>query len=252
MAHQIATFLSALTFFTRIRLPDSLGRMISHDTRLTDAVVWFPVVGLMIAIVPAGLWFVMAQVMPPELAAGLAVASALLLTGALHEDGFADCADGLGATADREKALEIMRDSRIGTYGAIALIISVGLRWMALASLSPIAGVAALLIAHSASRSTITIAMKWSTYARTKGLGKMASGEVPDIDFAIAILLAFVAGLSFGQMAGIVAVLCGFIAGWLLLRYLRYRIGGYTGDGLGAIQQVSEISIMIILAGFWT
>ncbi|MEM9277661.1 MAG: adenosylcobinamide-GDP ribazoletransferase, partial [Pseudomonadota bacterium] len=178
-------------------------------------------------------------------------ATGLIVTGALHEDGLADCADGLGATPERTKALEIMRDSRIGTYGALALIVSVGLRWTALATLLPATGFLALLIAHSASRGTISIAMHFSHYARDEGLGKMASGGTSFPDFMISLIVSVILAFVLGWISGLVALILGFLAAWLMLKYLEHRLGGYTGDGLGAMQQIAELTIIITLAGLW-
>ena len=249
MQNPLANFLLVLTFFTRLPLPHELGKRIGHDARMTEAVVYFPVVGFIIGIVTAIVWYLSSLLLAGSIAAGLAIMTGLIVTGALHEDGFADCADGLGGSPNREKALEIMRDSRIGTYGGLALIITVGLRWLALATLSPLAGVAALLIAHATSRSAMTLAMKLSQYARPEGLGKLASGDVSDVSFLIAILLAFGVGGTFGGFAGLMAVTGALGFSWAFLKYLEARIGGYTGDGLGAMQQVAEITTMIILVG---
>ncbi len=248
----LANLALCLGFFSRIPLPEFLGRRITPDSQLTGAVSLFPVAGLLIGLVPALVWYVGIQFLPALIAAGLAVASGLIVTGALHEDGFADCADGLGATPDRKKALEIMRDSRIGTYGALALPTTVGLRWVALASLAPLAGLLAILIAHSGSRSAITLAMRFSIYARPEGLGQQAEGELAAGSFETGMIIALAIAMFLGWFAGLAALAVGFVLGWLFLKYLDHRLGGFTGDGLGAIQQVAEIAIIITLAGVWS
>jgi len=251
LSNLISHFLLVLTFFTRLRLPESLGNHIDHDSRLTDAVVFFPLVGFGIGLITGGVWYLSSMFLPAGVSAGLAISVGLVLTGALHEDGFADCADGLGGSTDRAKTLEIMHDSRIGTYGGLALVVSVGLRWACIMALSPFSGVCALVISHTASRSSMPLAMKWSQYARTQGLGKLASGEVPDAQFFISILVAFVCSVLFGGIAGLIAVSIALISSWCFLKYLEARLGGYTGDGLGAMQQIAEITALIILAGAW-
>ena len=252
MVHLLSALLLATTFFTRVPLPRKLGEKLDHNSRLTDAVFAFPLIGFLIGGAIAGVYYASSMVLPGSIAAGLAIGFGVVLTGALHEDGLADCADGFGGASNRERALEIMRDSQIGTYGGVALIMSLGLRWSCLAALNPIAGVMALMVSHTVSRSAITIAMKWSSYARAKGLGGLASGEIGDTGFGFALAIPCLVGFALAQFTGLFAVLVGLFAGWLVLRYLQYRIGGYTGDGLGAIQQVSEISVLIIFAGFWT
>jgi len=144
-----------------------------------------------------------------------------------------------------------MRDSQIGTYGGAALILSIGLRWVALVSLAPVLGILALLIAHSGSRAAITIAMQFSVYARTSGLGKLASGELPEMHFMLVILTAFALALLLGFWQGMLALSVALLLAWAFLKYVEYRIGGYTGDVFGAMQQIAEITILIMLAGFW-
>ena len=176
----------------------------------------------------------------------------MLITGALHEDGLADCADGLGATSDRQKALEIMRDSTIGTYGALALASTFLLRWAALSALEPVAGFLALLIAHGTSRSAMIIMMRFADYARPEGLGKLAAGHISANGFGVAIILPLAVALVIGSLLGTTSAVLGLLSGWCLMKYFVYRIGGYTGDCLGAVQQVAEITVLVSLVGFWT
>ena len=240
-----------LAFFSRIPLPASLGSRISHDAKLGDAAAFFPIAGLIISIPIALVWFVSSSYLPATIAAGLAIGCSLLITGGLHEDGFADCADGLGATPDRDRALEIMRDSRIGTYGSLALILSIGLRWAALANLGPISGVLAILICNVGARSAMTIAIQFSDYARPEGLGKQAN-NIRQSDFIIATLIAFFIAILYDWFWGVIALSLAYLASWLFLKRLEKRLGGYTGDGLGAIEQIAEITILITLAGAWS
>ncbi len=251
MTNPLQNFLLVLTFFSRIPLPAGISGRIGSDAKLADAVAFFPIVGLAVAVLPACIWFLASLCLPATVSAGLAIVVGLIITGALHEDGLADCADGLGATPDREKALKIMRDSRIGTYGALALGSSFLLRWAALSCLAPVSGVLAVLLAHCASRSSMVIAMRFSSYARKEGLGKLASGTVSQTDFALAIAIPFLLALLAGWVSGIAAIAFGMLAAWGVLKYLEHRLGGYTGDGLGAMQQLSEITILIAFAGFW-
>ena len=244
-------FLQALTFFSRIPLPEDLANRAAHDSGLNSAVTVFPLVGLLIGLLTGIVWYISSLLFPPMLAAGLAIVAGALITGGLHEDGLADCADGLGGSADREKALEIMRDSRLGSYGAIAIFASFGLRWAALASLSPIAGFFALLVAHSGSRTAIILAMKYASYARKEGLGQLASGELPSGGFETAIVISIVIAMLSGWILGLTALLLGLATAWLALKYMEKRLGGYTGDGLGAMEQIAEITILVALAGLW-
>jgi len=240
-----------LAFFSRVPLPRILGDKIGHDAKLGEAAYLFPVTGIIIAIPVALAWYISSLYLPPFIAAGLAIGIGLWITGGLHEDGFADCADGLGATPDRERALEIMRDSRIGTYGTLALIMSVGLRWTALASLAPIAGALAIFVCHSGARSAMTIAMQTSRYARTDGLGKQADNMTSNT-FLLTLSIALTIAFALGWFWAVAALILGWIAAWFFLKRLETRLGGYTGDGLGAMEQIAEIVILITLAGAWT
>ena len=240
-----------LAFFSRIPLPASLGNRISHDAKIGEAAAFFPVAGLIISLPIALVWFVSSSYLPATIAAGLAIGLSLLITGGLHEDGFADCADGLGATPNRERALEIMRDSRIGTYGSLALILSIGLRWAALANLDPVSGVLAIIICNVGARSAMTIAMQLSEYARPEGLGKQAD-TIRQSDFSLAIVIAFLIAILFGWFWGVIALSLAYMASWFFLKRLEKRLGGYTGDGLGAMEQIAEITILITLAGAWS
>lgn len=240
-----------LAFFSRIPLPESLGNRISHDAKIGEAAAFFPIAGLILSIPIALVWFVASSYVPATIAAGLALGVSLLITGGLHEDGFADCADGLGATPNRERALEIMRDSRIGTYGSLALILSISLRWAALASLGPITGVLAIIVCNVGARSAMTIAMQFSDYARPEGLGKQAD-TIRQSGFNLAIMIAFIIAILCGWFWGAIALSLAYLASWLFLKRLEHRLGGYTGDGLGAMEQIAEITILITLAGAWS
>ncbi len=237
-----------IRFFTRLPLPGDGG----HSGELSDNALWFPVAGLVVGLITGIFWLLLAQVLPPFLAAGLTLGVGVLITGGLHEDGFADCADGLGGGPTKERALEIMRDSRIGAYGAIALIFSIGLRWAALASLGPWSGFFALLIAHCVSRAAITLPLALSTYARQQGLGKSVAGGISRNTLYLVIGIALLVAFLGGALKGLIAAILALATGWLFMKRLDTRLGGYTGDGLGAIQQVSEMTVLLVLAtGFY-
>ncbi len=183
-------------------------------------------------------------------AALLTLAASLLLTGALHEDGLADVADGFGGGRDREQKLAILRDSRIGSYGVAALVLSLGLRGAALVALAAEggAGLAAggLIAAHALSRGLLPVLMVYQPLARRDGLAAGA-GQPQGLDvwtaLAIGALVAW-AALSFG--AALLALLLGLVAVFLLGRLAERQIGGYTGDVCGALQQTLEILVLLI------
>lgn len=241
MQQYFQKIVNALSFFTRLPLPFEK----SHDEKLSDAAITFPIAGFFIGAIIATIWMVSTFFLPVLPAAGIAIMSGLILTGALHEDGLADCADGLGGGNDKKRALEIMRDSRIGTYGAAALTMTIGLRWSGLAVLDVWSGFCALIIAHMTSRAAITIAMHFGNYARDEGLGTSVSDGIEINTFFMTLLIPALLALLIGQWQGLLAVFFAYLAAWLFWKWLEIRIEGYTGDGLGGIQQVAEITALL-------
>lgn len=222
------------------------------DGGLARAMAMFPVIGAGIGAI-AGLSFaVFLPFLPPLVAAFAALLVMTLLTGALHEDGLADTADGLGARGDRDKRLEVMRDSRSGTYGVLALVFATGLKASALsAAPDEWTGLGALVAAGALSRAFIPMALQVMAPARPDGLGRMAG--VPDASrAALAAVLGVVATLIGLGWAAPFAVLAGGALAALVVILARRTLGGYTGDVLGAVQQAGEIGVLMAAAGAWS
>ncbi|MEZ5870797.1 MAG: adenosylcobinamide-GDP ribazoletransferase [Nitratireductor sp.] len=235
----------ALQFFTRLTLPARIASLADQSTGLNTAACHFPVAGLAIGALAAVVFLALSAFLPPVLASGLTIAAGMVLTGALHEDGLADCADGLGGSSKAERVLEIMKDSRIGAFGAIALIFSVGLRWATLASLDPVTGALALTVCHSAARGSIAIALATSTYARASGTGSLVAPGITTTELAICAAISVLPALALLGFAGLIAAIAGWLAALLFLLWFERRIGGYTGDCLGAMEQIAEIAILV-------
>jgi adenosylcobinamide-GDP ribazoletransferase len=191
-------------------------------------------------------------------AAGLCTAATVGLTGAFHEDGLADTADGLGGNVPRERALDIMKDSRIGSYGAVALMLALGLKVALLALLSQSAGhaaaMAALVAAHVASRLAPLIVMRRLPYVadRDQSKAKPLADAAPPGALAVAVgwtapAAALLAGV-YGLPGAALAALAWGLALVIVLRGLRARLQGFTGDTLGATQQVCELALYLGLA----
>jgi adenosylcobinamide-GDP ribazoletransferase len=209
-----------------------------------------PLAGALIGLLGAiAYWLAHAVGLPPLPAGALALATTLVATGCLHEDGLADTADGFGGGTTRERKLEIMRDSRIGSYGACALMLSLLLRGSALASLAEAALVAgALVAAHGSARATMPVLMWLIPRARPDGLSADA-GPPPGASVAAAVVLGVIAlalGLDRGAAIAAVLLLVAVVAcvAWLS----REQVGGQTGDVLGALEQVSEITVLLAAA----
>ncbi len=234
----------ALVFLTRfpIRIP-------THEPArpLAEVATFFPVAGALVGLC-GGLVFGIADLLglPSLLAAVLAVAAMVLATGGLHEDALADVADGFGAGGARDRILTIMRDSRVGTYGVLALILATTARIGALMTLAdPTLVLAVLLAAGAASRTAAVGLMVWLPAARSDGLGATA-GKPGAERFYVAATIAVLAGLLFmGIGATVTAAIVGGSVAVLLGRLALKRIGGHTGDVLGAAVQLCEIGVLL-------
>ncbi|HEY6255339.1 MAG TPA: adenosylcobinamide-GDP ribazoletransferase [Xanthobacteraceae bacterium] len=244
----VAADLAAATLFaTRIPLP--------HGTPIGGADIaragWaLPVVGALIGLLSASVYWIACTLgLPPFCCAALAVAASLISTGALHEDGLADTFDGFGGGDTRERKLEIMRDSRIGSYGACALALSLLLRVGALASLSgPAQAAWALIAAHAGARAMMPLFLRLVPPARRDGLAADA-GRPPPASVAGAALLGLVLLLLSLGGARSLAAFALLIAAFGVMRWLTLRqIGGQTGDVSGALEQISEIAVLLAAA----
>ena len=235
----------ACAFLTRVPLPVAIP---ATPPRMAASLRYLPVVGALIGAVGAAVLLLAAQALPMAPGVLLSIAATCALTGALHEDGLADTLDGLGA-ASPERALEVMRDSRIGTYGALGLGLTVALKASALVAMPLAAAAAALVAGHAASRLSSLAVIATSRYARPAGTGGFTAAGVSHKAMTLAtatvavLLLAVTPAIGVGPILG---GLLGLAAGHLLTRALyERRLGGYTGDCLGATQQLSEVGFYL-------
>jgi len=246
--HQLRLFFIALQFFTRIPVP----RWVGFDVRwLQHASRYFPAVGIVVALATIVVYIIASLLWTQSIAVLLSTIAGIYLTGAFHEDGFADTCDGLGGGSTPEHALEIMKDSRIGAYGAIGIGLMLALKWMALSSLPSPAVVSALLIAHPLSR-LAAISLVWRMeYAKANGKAKPIAQQMSNREFGIAAGTTFlpIALLCLTGLLPVSGVACGIffaaIATFWLARLFQRRIAGYTGDTLGAVQQVAEVAFYL-------
>ncbi len=235
----------AAAFALLTRLP--VGRFVPPDE--TQAVWPYPIVGATVGLIGGGAyWLLFSLSCPPVLAALLAVATTVFVTGALHEDGLADTADGLGGGTP-DKRLAIMRDARVGTYGVLALILSVGLRVGAITLMTkPALVVAALIAAGAASRATAAALMAALPHARGDGLS-VAMGRPTGSAVGLAVVLAAIIGLLVLPVGPVFWLLVASgLAALAVGNLARNKLGGQTGDVLGASVQVSECASLVVLA----
>ena len=236
---------TGLAFLTRLPLVPSAP---VTGAELVRASWTFPIVGAGVGAFGALIyWLMHALGLPAFVCAVLAVAGTALITGCLHEDGLADTADGFGAGGTPERKLGIMRDSQIGTYGAAALILSLLLRVGAIASLAePALAALALIAAHAGARAVMPVFMRFVPRARLDGLSADA-GAPPQRSSVLAVVIGLVAllaclGLSATLIAFVLLVAALGLMAWLSIS----QIGGQTGDVLGAVEQISEILILLV------
>lgn len=240
--------LTAVMFLTRLPCPAWVG----HDApTLSRSAVYFPAVGALVGLFGWAAYWLAALAFAPPVAAAAALAATVWLTGAFHEDALGDTFDGFGGGWARDEILRIMRDSRLGTYGTVALVLTLGLRWTALAGL-PAAGVLpALVAAHVLGRWTALPLILWLPYVREEGTGKpfAASMTPARLAWGSAVALCLVVLALGWATVPVVATAIGVaLAGGL---YSRSTIGGMTGDVLGAVNGLTELAVYLVLLGDW-
>ena len=251
----MALFLMATQFLTRV--PVRSGSEFQARS-LSESLRYFPLVGGLVGLIEVSVWWLSGHWFGRTIAVGLMLAASLLLTGALHEDGFADTCDGFGGGNTRERVLAIMKDSRIGAFGAIGLIVLMGLKWSALVALPGDAFWLIVVASHVVSRWCTIGLVRVMPYARAQGEGKsgafdgglpggrwILSGALGLGAAAIPVILPSAsdrAGLAAAAGAAFIAAACAALLG---AAYLQRRLGGYTGDCLGAVQQVCELAFLL-------
>ena len=244
----LLAFREQASFFTGLKLDVGIPRW-----QLADVLPVLPVIGAGVGLA-SGLVFAVVRGIsgPGWLAAVLAVGAAVLITRALHEDGLADTADGLGPHGlEPSRRLEIMRDSRNGTFGVLALVLSVLIKVACLAQFSGATGMVVLMAAHCLSRAVLAYPLLAFSPVHDDGLGARA-GKPTDNDVwltvAIGAALAFLLLLGKGLSVAIFAPAAAIAAAWFASRWIAQRLGGYTGDTLGAVQQKAEIAVLVVAA----
>ena len=258
IADEVHAFGNAVMFFTRIRVPKQLRW---SDELMQKAAAWYPAVGVIVGSCGAlAAWLALAVFPGYAMAAIVATIATVLITGAFHEDGLADTCDALFGATDSRRVLEIMKDSRIGSFGAAGLILAilakVSLLTIVLASSdwaragSP---VMALVVCHTVSRTASASVLRLLSYARAndsfEAKSKPMATRISLLRLLFAVTTAgvvigvFVSPRRIPLLVGLTALTTVMMAVWF-----RRRIGGYTGDCLGAVQQITEIVVLAVLA----
>jgi len=252
LAREARLFVVALQFFTRI--PVSLR---TFDPQwLNDCARYFPWVGAVVGIVGAATLLLAAQAWPPAVAVLMSMAATTWLTGGFHEDGLADTCDGLGGAVSRERALEIMKDSRVGSYGVLGLVLTLAGKAAATVALcrAGLPGAAAgVVLAHAASRAMPVVLLRALPYAgdaahaKAKPLARQVSTACLAAALAMAAVVAALAACALPPGRIVAAILVSLLVAAACGRWFKRRIGGFTGDTLGATQQWCELAVLLAL-----
>jgi len=230
----------ALAFLTRIPLAPSE----SVAFRPPAVATWFPAAGIVIGSLVGGAYWLAFQVLPGLPAAAIAIGFGILITGAFHEDGLADTFDALGGGSDRDAVLRIFKDSRLGTFGAAALGLSILLRVSLLGVLDGTAGFFALMAAHGLARGIAAATMGFASPA-APGLGTSLMSGFTRRHAIAAGALGLATGVLLLGLPGLIGLLLAVAAAILLVLWATQKAGGITGDVLGAIEQLGEISVLV-------
>ncbi len=237
-------------FYTRIPCP----KWVDHSEEyLNKATKYFPLIGWIVGGFTAGVFYLFQYILPVPVSIILSMISGILLTGAFHEDGFADVCDGFGGGWTKEKILEIMKDSRIGTYGTAGLVLILLLKFFLLNSIEVSVLPFVLIVAHSLSRFSAATFIFTHDYAREddKSKVKPVAKRMSAGHLIFAGFFGLLPILLLGNEIYLVIVLPVFLMKWYLGKYFNKWIGGYTGDCLGAAQQITEVTIYLSFLVLW-
>lgn len=239
-------FLAAVGFFTRVPVPmkpDFSEADLNHSTR------YFPLVGIMIGIAAALVYTLVAEVLPRELAVLASMAATIYLTGAFHEDGLADAIDGLGGGWEKEQVLTIMQDSRIGSFGAVGLFLMLMGKYEALVHTYPALIPIAMVAGHALSRFAVGLVIFTQSYVKPQGKAKPLATKLGRGE--LGIMAIFGVGPLLLLAPKLLIALLPVVVVWCWFSYiLKKRLGGYTGDCLGAMQQLCELAFYLGVAAW--
>jgi adenosylcobinamide-GDP ribazoletransferase len=260
MKHELRIFLTAVLFYTRLPVAGWVGHQPNY---LNQATRYLPVIGWLVGLISAVTFLGATYLFSPSLGILFSMIASILVTGAFHEDGFADVCDGFGGGWTKERILEIMKDSRLGTYGVVGLILIMAAKFFSLQQLAglsqeqPLVLVLIFIAGHSLSRYTAATFIFTHPYVRLSEDSKVkpvaqATGKY---NFFLATVLAFIPLMALILLANkplLPAILLPlYLLRWYLGRYFNKWLGGYTGDCLGATQQVCEVFIYLAIILLW-
>ena len=253
MKEEIRIFFTALMFYTRIPCPSGIDH---SDEYINKATRYFPLIGWIVGFACALVIYASKFLFPSSVCIIFSLATSILMTGAFHEDGFADVCDGFGGGWTKEKILEIMKDSRIGAYGVTGLFVLFALKVFTLIELFNIDVwfcIRATILAHVLSRFSAVTMIFTHEYAREDASSKIKpiAKKLPLNNLLISTLWLIPAFLLFQEFWFLLVMVPVYAMKIYLAKYFTKWVGGYTGDCLGATQQVTEVITLLFCLGLW-
>ena len=251
MKNEIRVFFTALMFYTRIPCPSWIDH---SDDYINRATRYFPLIGWIVGGVSASMIYILHFVFPVSISIIFSLVTSILITGAFHEDGFADVCDGFGGGWTREKILDIMKDSRVGAYGVVGLIVLFALKIFTLIELMNFDVwfcLKASILAHVISRFSAVTMIFTQEYAREDATSKIKpiAKKLSMTNLTISAVWLIPAFLLFQNYLLLLVIIPVYLMKIYLARYFTKWIGGYTGDCLGATQQVTEVITLLFCLG---
>ena len=238
------SFLAALRFLTIIPLP---GRREVSPEAVGRSIVYFPLVGVIIGLILVGLNWLLGWLLPPALVSVLLVVSLAALSGALHLDGFIDTCDGMAGGKTVEERWRVMQDSRAGSFGIIGVCLLLLVKYVSLNAVPDGWLMPTLVLMPVVSRWAMVYAVFAYPYAKPSGLGKVFKQGASWLRFTIATIITLVVAVILAQLTGFFLMLIIWVIVVVMAAYLKGRLGGLTGDTYGAINEVAEVCLLILV-----
>ena len=237
-------FLAALQFLTIISIPWRREAKVEEVGRSTG---YFPVIGLIIGLILAGLNWLFSLILPSAVANALLIVSLVILTGALHLDGFVDTCDGIAGHKTVENRWRVMRDSRVGGFGIIGIVLLLLVKYVSLSSIPEPLLLTTLVLMPVLSRWAMAYAIFVYPYARPSGLGKAFKQGTSWPRFTLATIIAFMVVAILAQLIGLAIMFLIWVLTVAMAAYFKSKFSGLTGDNYGAINEVVEVAVLILL-----
>ncbi|MCR4432025.1 MAG: adenosylcobinamide-GDP ribazoletransferase [Tepidanaerobacteraceae bacterium] len=234
-------FYAALLFLTRIPFP----QVMLDEKKIASSVPFFPLAGSVIGGISSIIYFLGRKYLPLQVLSVIIIAGWAMVTGGMHIDGFADTLDGIFCGGSRDKKLSVMKDSRIGAYGAMGVVLLLLFKFSLITALSQQFIIPALILAPALSRWSVTYAIVLLPYGRESGLGKAFSMYKSPWQFVFSSILAIGIAAVLANSRGIILLLILFLASFFISKYIISQIGGHTGDTYGALNEICEVIVLL-------